>query len=126
VYSRRDDRLIDGWAQVAQGNPAKPDQVSNQRKTSQHSDVPPRTIGGSSRASGIERGYAITRDDYSYPSPQTIPGDKVCFSAKFRIYVGDQVYASYYANTIVSKTNYSVVTAFLSNNSQASACRQEG
>ncbi|MEU4014094.1 hypothetical protein AB0E56_02405 [Microbacterium sp. NPDC028030] len=61
----------------------------------------------------------------SYPHPQTVPGDKVCFSAPFRIFKDGQVYASFYANTIVSKTNYIVITAYPSDNSQASACLQD-
>lgn len=61
--------------------------------------------------------------DYSYPSPQVNNDQqKVCFSAPFNIYKGTSVYASYYANTIVSKNNFRIVTAYLSNVSQASAC----
>lgn len=61
--------------------------------------------------------------DYSYPSPQVNnEKQKVCFSAPFHIYKGASIYASYYANTVVSKNNFIIVTAFLSNVSQASAC----
>ncbi|MBF4562347.1 hypothetical protein ITJ43_09355 [Microbacterium sp. VKM Ac-2870] len=47
---------------------------------------------------------------------------KICFSAPFNIYKGSAIYASYYANTVVSKSNYVIITSFLSNQSQASAC----
>jgi len=47
---------------------------------------------------------------------------KACFAAPFHIWKGGKKFASYYANTVVSKSNYIIITAFLSNNSQASAC----
>lgn len=61
--------------------------------------------------------------DYSYPSPQVNNEEqKVCFSAPFNIYKGASIYATYYANTIVSKNNFIIITSYLSNVSQASAC----
>ncbi|MEN2741249.1 hypothetical protein ABCS02_25980 [Microbacterium sp. X-17] len=61
--------------------------------------------------------------DYANPYPAVNQEQqKVCFSAPFHIWKGTQIYASYYANTVLSKSNYIVITAFLSNNSQASAC----
>jgi hypothetical protein len=63
--------------------------------------------------------------DYSYPYPKNVGNQKVCFSAPFRIYKGDQIYASYYVNTIISKSNFIVVTAYPSTNSFVSDCTQE-
>ncbi|WP_146114380.1 hypothetical protein [Microbacterium sp. MYb72] len=61
--------------------------------------------------------------DYSFPEPVVNQAQqKVCFSAPFHIWKGTQVYATYYANTVVSKSNFIVVTAFLSNSSYFSAC----
>jgi hypothetical protein len=63
--------------------------------------------------------------DYAYPYPTNIGNQKVCFSAPFRIYKGAQTYASYYVNTVISKSNFIVVTAYPSSNSQYSDCSQE-
>ncbi len=45
----------------------------------------------------------------------------VCFSAPYYIFKGTRVYASYYVNVVVSKSNHSLVTAYPSN-SFKSAC----
>lgn len=61
--------------------------------------------------------------DYSMPTPVVnYANDTVCFSAPFNIFVGGSIYASYYANTVVSRSNYTFVTAYLSDISYASAC----
>jgi hypothetical protein len=63
--------------------------------------------------------------DYSLPYPRDIGNDKTCFSAPFHIYKGAQIFASYYVNTILSSSNYIVVTAYPSTNSAYSDCTQE-
>lgn len=60
--------------------------------------------------------------DYTVLPQRNYADQKICFAVPFNIWKGDQLYASYYANTIVSTSNYTIITAFLSNNSQASAC----
>ncbi len=60
--------------------------------------------------------------DYDVLPEHNNAQQKACFAMPFNIWKGEKIYASYFANTVVSKSNYIIITAFLSNNSQASAC----
>lgn len=62
--------------------------------------------------------------DFASQYPKNIGDQKVCSSAPFHLSQGAQIFASNFLNTIISKSNFSVVTAYPSTNSQFSACNQ--
>lgn len=60
--------------------------------------------------------------DFPYPYPSDQGNGKACFSVDFYVWVGDEIYSSWYANTILSVNNNRVITAYLSDNNYYSDC----
>ncbi|WP_460800719.1 hypothetical protein [Microbacterium sp. GXF6406] len=60
--------------------------------------------------------------DFAMPFPANIGGGKACFSTIFHIWVGEEVYASWYVNSIVAVSNRLVVTAYPSDIAYTSDC----
>ena len=60
--------------------------------------------------------------DYPMPVPVDVGNDKACFSTLFHIWVGSEVYASWFVNSIVSVNNRLVITAYPSDDIFSSDC----